>query len=446
MSVQDQAAIHALEKCVTPLDLGASDHASLLRAAKDKKLVLLGEATHGTQQFYRVRADITARLIEEYDFDAVAVEADWPDAYAINRYVTGAGPEVCPRAALDAFERFPTWMWANTEVSRFITWLHTFNSKKSGRPTGFYGLDLYSMSTSAKAVLDYLERVDPQAANRARKRYSCLDQFIHKPQQYGYAAEMGLTKACEHDITAQLVDLRHKAFRYLTQKGIVDGDEYFCAEQNAKLVRNAEIYYRALFRGRPNSWNLRDQHMAETLGDLVHHLSEQLGREAKVIVWAHNSHIGNAAATEMHRRGEFNIGQLVRESHGNNALLIGFSTSTGEVTAASDWDRPAERKNVRAPLPDSYEYLFHRVSHPNFLLDMRSNNEAIDYLLEPRLMRAIGVIYRPETERQSHYFSSCLPEQFDLLLHFDETDAVRPLHVPMRWHQGELDETYPTGL
>lgn len=446
MSVQDKLAVQALEKWALPLGRQMADYDPILAAAKHKHPVLIGEATHGTKEFYRARAEITMRLIEEAGFDAVAVEADWPDAYAVNRYVTGTGPEACPHDALEAFERFPTWMWANTEVAHFIDWLHKFNGLSRNRPVGFYGLDLYSMHTSAMAVIDYLEGIDPPAAARARARYGCLDQFIHKPQQYGYAAEMGLTKACEHDITAQLVDLRHKAYHYLTLTGVVDGDDYFCAEQNAKLVKNAETYYRAMFRSRPNSWNLRDQHMAETLADLARHLSEQLGREARIVVWAHNSHVGNAAATEMNKRGEFNIGQLVRESHGYDALLVGFSTCTGAVTAASEWDQPAEKKQIRAPLINSYEWLFQQTSSSRMLLDLTASNEMVDHLLEPRLLRAIGVIYRPETERQSHYFYSCLPEQFDFLLHYDETDALRPLRIPMQWHLGELDETYPTGL
>lgn len=302
------------------------------------------------------------------------------------------------------------------------------------------------MSSSVRAVIDYLDRIDPKGAQRARQRYACLDEFLDRPQEYGQAAEFGLTRSCEHDITAQLIDLRHKSFAYLARNGFIAGDEYFCAEQNARLVRNAEVYYRAMFRGRPNSWNLRDQHMFETLGDLTAHLSRQLNHDARIIVWAHNSHIGNAAATDMSRRGEFNIGQLARESHSEKALLIGFSTSRGTVTAASEWDAPAERKRVRQPLPGSYEALFHQVHNKQFLLDLRANNRATDLLLDPKLERAIGVIYRPETERGSHYFRACLPEQFDFIIHLDETEALEPLNIPQHWHRGEMDDTYPTGL
>ncbi|WP_308910494.1 erythromycin esterase family protein [Pseudokordiimonas caeni] len=447
----ETAAIVAIESQAWLLEGRLDDYDRIIEAARDRHFALLGEASHGTAEFYRIRAEITMRLIEEAGYDAVAVEADWPDAYEINRYVSAQHPDMSAESALKRFERFPTWMWANEEVLHFIRWLHehnmaTIRKGSRDRPVGFYGLDLYSMATSAHAVIEYLAIHDPAAAQRARKRYGCLGDFIHRPQAYGKAMDFGLTKSCEHAITAQLIELRHKAWRYMSDTGIVDGDEYFCAEQNAKLVRNAEHYYRTMFHGRPGSWNLRDRHMFETLGELRQHLSAKLGREARIVVWAHNSHLGNAAATDMAKRGEFNIGQLVRESHGSDALLVGFSTSTGEVTAASEWDMPAARKIVRKPLRESYEWLFHQVRLKAFLLDLGADTSMTDLLLEPRLERAIGVIYRPESERQSHYFHACLPEQFDFLIHIDETKAVRPLHIPAAWHRGELDETWPTGL
>ncbi|MCF8465996.1 MAG: erythromycin esterase family protein [Sneathiella sp.] len=447
----DELTVQAIEKFAMPLGGAFGDYDPIIKAAQGKHFVLIGEASHGTREFYRSRAEITMRLIDELEFDAIAVEADWPDAYEVNRYVSNSDSETSALDALKHFERFPNWMWANTEILHFIKWLADFNKLaqsegRRGRPVGFFGLDLYSMSTSAHAVVEYLEEHDPDAALRAIARYSCLAQFIHKPQLYGQAAEFGLTKTCEREIVAQLVDLQKNAHHYITKKGIVDGDEYFCAEQNAKLVQNAEAYYRTMFRARHSSWNQRDKHMFQTLGDLKAHLDKRLDREAKIVVWAHNSHIGNAAATDMSRRGEFNIGQLAKEKYGSDALLVGFSTCQGEVTAASDWDAPAERKRVRPPFEGSYERLFHQVSHKRFMLDLTVDNEMNDLLSKPHLQRAIGVIYRPETERQSHYLFSCLTEQFDFLLHFDDTTALEPLNIPTRWHEGEMDETYPTGV
>lgn len=444
--------IEAVGRHAYPLGGALRDYDPIIEAAKNRRMVLIGEASHGTHEFYKSRAEITQRLIDELEFDAVIVEADWPDAYRVNRYVSSRQSELGADQALQDFERFPTWMWRNHDVKAFVEWLHAYNRSRLISDTdlthtvGFYGLDLYSMSTSIHAVIEYLENVDPQAAKQARARYSCLDHFMDQPQAYGYATEYGLAQSCERDIVSQLVDLRHKAFDYLQHDGLVARDEFFCAEQNAKLVRNAEEYYRSMYRATSSSWNIRDQHMFETLQDLTAHLSKELGREARIVVWAHNSHIGNAAATDMNRRGELNIGQLVREHYHDDALLVGFSTCRGFVTAASDWDAPIERKQVREPIAGSYEEVFHHVNHKQFILDLRDNNKAIDLLMEPRLQRAIGVIYRPETERQSHYFYSCLPEQFDFLLHYDVTNAVKPIETTPQLHRGELDETYPTGL
>ena len=447
----DRNLVTAIEKEAIPLAGAIGDYDALIHAANGKKFVLIGEASHGTKEFYAVRAEITQRLIQEQGFDAVAVEADWPDAYNINRHVSFIGKDGTALEALSGFERFPTWMWRNTEVLKFVEWLYTYNSEcrrpqDKKWPAGFYGLDLYSMSTSIHAVLDYLYKVDPNAARLARERYSCLDHFMDDPQAYGYAAEFGLAESCEKEIIMQLITLQDKRHQYMERNGFVAEDEYFCAAQNAKLVRNAEQYYRSMFSRRQNSWNVRDSHMFDTLKDLSSHLGQRLGREAKIIVWAHNSHIGNAAATEMVQRGELNIGQLVRENYGHNALLVGFSTSHGTVTAASDWDDPAECKNVNLPFPGSYEEAFHHTKYKKFLMDLRKSNEAVDLLMKPRLQRAIGVVYRPITERQSHYFQTCLPEQFDFMIHIDSTTAVQPLEAIPHWHKGEMDETYPYGI
>jgi erythromycin esterase-like protein len=433
-----------------PLTGAASDYDPLIQQIGEARFVLIGEASHGTHEFYRERAQITKRLIQEKGFAAVAVEADWPDAYRVNRYVQGAKEDAEAIEALAGFKRFPTWMWRNADVLDFIGWLRSHNDALSFgvNKVGFYGLDLYSLHASIEAVLGYLAKVDPEAAKRARYRYSCFDHFGENAQAYGYAASFDLTESCESEVVSQLVELRKRAADYASRDGRVAADDFFFAEQNARLVKNAEEYYRSMFRGSVSSWNVRDRHMAETLESLSTHLA-MLGQQAKVVVWEHNSHLGDARATEMGQRGELNVGQLVRERHGSRALLIGFSTYTGTVTAASDWDAPAERKRVRPALNDSYESLFHEVGIPRFQISLREKNSMVTALEEPRLERAIGVIYRPETERQSHYFYARLADQFDALLHFDLTRAVEPLERTPAWNMeevGEPAETFPSGL
>ena len=447
----DHQLIDVLERHAQPLRGAASDYDFLIQAARGKKFVLLGEASHGTAEFYRIRAEITRRLIEEEGFDAVAVEADWPDAHRVNRFVSRISDDTDADEALSDFERFPTWMWRNAEVLAFVEWLRGYNEKNRTRngineSAGFYGLDLYSMTSSIEAVLAYLDKIDPAEATAARARYACFGQFINDPQAYGYAIASGRWDSCEQEVITQLMQLQRKARLYIERDGAFAGNEYFSAQQNAELVKNAEEYYRAMFRGRPNTWNLRDRHMFETLEKLADHLEIWLGREARIAVWAHNSHLGNAGATEMGQRGELNIGQLVREHYADKALHIGFSTSRGRVTAASDWDGPAETKTVREPLPGSYEEIFSRLEKKRFCLDLRQPGETASVLEDRRLQRAIGVIYRPETERMSHYFYASLPHQFDFMIHIDETEAVRPLPTFMHKRPGEMDETYPSGL
>jgi erythromycin esterase-like protein len=377
----------------------------------------------------------------------VAVEADWPDAYRVNRYVRGVSDDTESVEALANFTRFPTWMWRNADVRDFVDWLRAYNDAHASgaTPVGFYGLDLYSLHASITAVLGYLEKVDPEAARRARYRYGCLEHFGEDTQAYGYAASIGLHKSCEDEVVSQLLDLQRRVAEYAGRDGRVAPDEFFYAEQNARLVKNAEEYYRAMFRGRVSSWNLRDCHMTETLAALATYLQGQ-GQPAKIVVWAHNSHLGDARATEMGQAGELNVGQLVRERYGKDAVLIGLSTYRGTVTAATEWDGPAERKRVRPALADSYEALFHELDLGRFLIILRDSGTAIAPLRRPRLERAIGVIYRPETERLSHYFSARLPEQFDAVLHCDETRAVEPLERTAAWERGEVPETFPSGL
>jgi erythromycin esterase-like protein/predicted phosphoribosyltransferase len=419
---------------------------ALIDGIGDATIVLLGEATHGTHEFYRERAFITRRLIEEKGFAAVAVEADWPDAYRINRYVRGSSRDEEGVQALGDFGRFPTWMWRNADVLDFIGWLRTRNeTRPPDARTGFYGLDLYSLRTSMDAVLRYLDKVDPDAARRARRRYGCFDQFGEELQEYGYAASFGLHPSCEREVITQLVELHRQRAEYATRDGRVAADDYFYAEQNARLVKNAEEYYRTMFRGRDESWNLRDRHMVDTLEELRRYLG-RTRPDPRVVVWAHNSHLGDARATEMGQRGELNVGQLVREQHGSSAVLVGFTTHTGTVTAASEWNGPAHRKQVRPALAGSYERVFHDAAIPRFLLPLRSDLELASALSVSRLERAIGVIYLPETERLSHYFHARIADQFDFVVHFDQTRAVEPLERNAMWDAGEVAETYPSGL
>lgn len=425
------------------------DHSPLLNLIGDARFVLMGEATHGTEEFYRIRAELTKQLIRYGGFDAVAIEGDWPDSYRVNRYVQGDSALHNAHSALIEFERFPAWMWRNEVVSEFIDWLRNHNDKTSspGTKTGFYGLDIYSLNASIKAVLSYLEKVDPSAAARARSYYRCFDHYYaENPQQYGYDSSCGLTPSCEQEVIRQLIALRQNTFNYMKRDGFIAEDEFFCAEQNAKAVVNAEKYYRTMFQGRASSWNLRDQHMADTLDALTAHLSNQRNRPTKIVVWAHNSHVGDARATEMGEKGEWNIGQLVRERHGDETVSIGFSTYQGTVTAASKWDGPAECKTIRPAMTESYEALFHETGLENFLLILRGNH-ALQRLLHPnRLQRAIGVLYLPETERQSHYCYARLAEQFDAVIHINNTTALKPLEVNALWHKGEVFDTYPAGL
>ena len=439
------SAQSVLRQIAHPLTGEASDYNALVRFAGKARFALLGEASHGTHEFYRERAEITKRLIVDHGFSAVVAEADWPDAYRVNRYVRGQSEDNDSDAALSSFKRFPAWMWRNTVVAEFVGWLRRYNSTQDeARKVGFYGMDLYSLASSIEAVLAYLDRVDPVAAKRARYRYSCFDHFAEDTQAYGYAAAFGLGRTCEDEVVKQLVDMLGKAADYAHGARGLGEDDYFYAQQNARLVKNAEEYYRTMFRGRVSSWNLRDRHMVETLDALDTHLGHS-GREPRIAVWAHNSHLGDARATEMGDQGEWNVGQLVRERHPEDAVLVGFSTHHGTVTAASDWGGKAERKRVRPGLPGSYEALFNETGVGNFVLFPR-DMERLGSKVDRKLQRAIGVIYLPETERASHYFYATLPRQFDAMIHFDETHALTPLDRSSGWIDEEAPETFPTGV
>ncbi len=418
----------------------------------DARIVLIGESSHGTHEFYEARAQITRWLIEEKGFCGVAVEADWPDAYRVNRYVHRQGADTSADEALSGFERFPAWMWRNIVVRDFVDWLHGHNQRIEStggrRQAGFYGLDLYSLHRSMREVIAYLDNVDPQAAVRARLRYSCFDHAsADDGQAYGFAAAFGAGLSCEREVVEQLVEMQQSTMDYARRDGLLAEDEAFYAQQNALTVRDAERYYRAMFGGRVTSWNLRDQHMAQTLQALLTHMDRHNGAGmSRIVVWAHNSHVGDARATEVGSDGQLTLGQLVRERYGEGCRLIGMTTYSGTVTAAGEWGGIAERKLVRPALNGSIEELFHQTDRSAFLVSPLISRAAARPLDVVRLGRAIGVIYLPATERQSHYYHVRPSEQFDAIIHIDRTRALEPLDVSSVWVAGETPETYPTGL
>jgi protein-L-isoaspartate(D-aspartate) O-methyltransferase len=405
----------------------------------DARVVLLGEATHGTAEFYLMRARLTRELITRKAFRFVAIEGDWPDAARVDHYVRHSE---FPPSEWTAFARFPTWMWRNEEVRLFVDWLREYNGAVPLESrVAFHGLDLYSLYNSMRAVLSYLDDVDPATAAIARVRYGCLTPWQADPATYGRAALTGTYRSCEHDVVHMLNSILAKSSEY----ALHDGERFLDAVQNARLIANAERYYRIMYYGSRASWNLRDSHMFDTLKTLL----KFYGHQSKAIVWAHNSHIGNAKATEMSKRGEHNIGQLCRTEFGSDAYLVGFGTDHGTVAAASDWDGPVEFKSVRPALARSYERLCHtgseRTGKRQFLLPLGKAlaGELREALAKPRLERAIGVIYRPETELASHYFQAALPQQFDEYIWFDETGAVTPFETVQL--EG-LPDTYPFGV
>ena len=423
-----QKLIKVINDAATPLTDSDDAYSSLLDKIGDARFVMIGEASHGTHEFYQRRIEITKQLILKKGFMAIAIEGDWPDAHRVHRYLQGNGNSSNAESALADFKRFPTWMWRNETILPFLKWLRLHNDALPALSPkiGFYGLDLYSMNSSMQAVINYLLKVDKDAAEQAKNRYACFDHLNVDPQMYGYLTSTNVKKSCVDEVIEQLRELQHRAFKYIHNDGIAAEDDYFFAAQNARLVKNAETYYRSMFEGHISSWNIRDRHMVETHNILADHLEHRFNIPAKIIIWAHNSHVGDARATEMGERGEVNIGQLMREQH-TDTFSIGFSTYDGSVTAASNWDEPASCKTVAPGLLGSYEALFHQVPHQNFILNLIGNEELDHVLKIPRLQRAIGVIYRPETERLSHYFFTHLPYQFDSLIHIDKTSAVKPL-------------------
>lgn len=419
----------------TPRDIDA-----LIDAVGDARFVLLGEASHGTSEFYTWRTEISKRLIEQHGFSFIAVEGDWPDCYQVNRYVKGRSATATSAFdVLHAFERWPTWMWANREVVALTEWMRTWNhGKPEERMAGFYGLDVYSLWDSMRAVTQYLERIDPQLAAAARRAYNCFEPYAEDVQDYARATALVPT-SCEDEAVSVLRDLRARAVAFKE-----DGREaYFNAEQNAIVARNAELYYRTMVRGGPASWNVRDHHMVETLDRLMHHH----GRDARAIVWEHNTHIGDARFTDMARAGMVNVGQLVRQAHDREGvMLVGFGTHRGTVIAADEWGEPMGRMPVPAARQGSFEDIMHDADVGDALLLFNGGDDGgVSGLDQPIGHRAIGVVYDPSAERWGNYVPTIMPRRYDAFLYLDQTRAVDPLHMPVVV-DGEAPETYPSGV
>ncbi len=443
--------VERVRRSARPLSDGARDYDPLMDAVGPAHLVLLGAATHGTREFYRERGVITRRLIEEKGFAGVAVEADWPEARRVHRYAEGAGADADAVRALGGFQRFPAWLWRNAEVAAFVEWLKTHNDAlpAGSRKVGFYGIDLYSFRASMAAVLAYLEKIDPRAAERARAGYACFDEYGENLRAYSLLMASELAPSCKAGAAIGLTEIyESRAAKQARRGGGGAEEEFFDAEQNARVVKNAEEYFRHMIRNEASAWNARERHMAETIDDLMTRLDPRSGR-GKLVVWAHNSHVGDARATEMHADRELSVGRLMRERHAGDVALVGLATHHGAVLASSGWDQPGESKPVPPALPGSYEALFHATELPRFLLVCRRREGALDALRGPRRERAIGVVYRadaPETERASHYLEARLPRQFDAVLYFDETGAVEPLAGFAERSESEVPQTYPFGV
>ncbi|WP_067732622.1 erythromycin esterase family protein [Novosphingobium naphthalenivorans] len=435
MAVNETDLLHGMRAAAERLPSpDAPDFADAFERFGDARVVLLGEATHGTHEFYAARAAITRRLVERHGFNIVAVEGDWPDIARIDAYVRHRATR--PRRG-EPFLRFPTWMWRNEEVLALADWLRGHNATlPEDRRASMHGLDVYSLGESIHAVIAYLDAHDPGAAAEARQRYACLMPWQDEPQHYGRAVERGTLHGCEDSVVAQLEGLLARRMEYIGE----DGEAFFDAEQNARIVRGAEQYYRAMYRGSVASWNLRDRHMFDTLLRLMAHRED-----ARAVIWAHNSHVGNASATAMGWHGEFNIGELARAAFGEEAVLIGFGTDRGTVAAASDWGADMRVMQVRPAREDSWEAAFRRTGLARSLTDWRGPRRKVlgEMLSQTLLERAIGVVYRPETERASHYFEAVLADQFDAFVWFEETRAVTPLGHE-RPHGAP--ETWPFGL
>jgi erythromycin esterase-like protein len=429
-----------------PLDGSARNYDPLMDLVGHARFVLLGVASHGTQEFYRERAAISKRLVQEKGFTVIAAEADWPGAYRVNRYVRGETGDADAVEAFGGLRRFPGWMWRNSDVVEFINWLRVHNDQfdDADRKAGFYGIDLYSLRASRQAVLGYLDRIDPKSADRIRAQYACFDDFADHAR--GYSALGSIGRPCRDAAVAGMVELQQsRPVKQARASGPEAEEDYFNALQNARVVRNAEGVYASMYRSQDAAWNLREQHMAATLDDLAEHHGRRGGR-AKVVVWAHSSHLGDARATDKRQERLVNVGQLARQEHGGAVVLVGFTTTRGSITAASDWDGPPEDKEIRPASSDSYEALFHDTQAARFMVALRAHAKVPEVLRQLKPERSIGAVYhseRPEIERAAHYFGARLADQFDALLYFDETRAIEPLERTRGEASEKVPLTYP---
>ncbi len=416
-----------LSKLILPFNYFQRDYYHLIKDIDERHLILMGQATYGTKEFYKIRSELTKLLIQEKGVNAVAIEGDWPDVYHINYYIKNLDPSLNEYKALERLQRFPSWLWHNEEIVKFLKWLREYNDQCQSEQdkVSIFGLDLYSMHASMKLVVEYLEKIDPEAAEKARNRYECLQQYGDDPSLYGYASSQGLIPDCKEEVYTQLIEILKFEINALQNQDISQEELLFLV-QNARVVANAEAYYRSFFKGPELTWNLRTQHMIDTLETLRIYLQRKHGCYPRIVIWAHNSHVGDARATQLFELNQINLGQMVRDIYGFDAYLLGFSTYEGEVTSATHWGGEIETKHLMSALEGSYEHLFHFLSHPNFLLLLRQNLP----ITQPSLQRAVGVIYKPETEYASHYHLANLALQFDAILHIDTTRAVNPLFMP----------------
>lgn len=404
----------------------------LIEEIGDARVVMLGEASHGTSEYYTWRTAISRRLIEDKGFSFIAVEGDWPECYAVNRFVKGyqnSGRKIAD--VLEVYRRWPTWMWANWEVAALIEWIRDFNHLRTVREKiGFFGLDVYSLWESLEQVLKYMEQRNGKAAEAARNAVRCFEPFHRDPQTYAHATAFVPTD-CEDEVVQMLEQVSRRPV-YPD-----DPEHEFNTTQNALVAVNAEKYYRAMIRGGANSWNVRDTHMMETLDRLL----EFHGPDAKAIIWEHNTHIGDARYTDMANDGMFNIGQLARERYGRGAVkLVGFGTYQGSVIAGKSWGAPMQKMDVPPAQEGSWEHMLHEMSTEDKIILSRDLKE-VPELKRHIPHRAIGVVYDPKFEQLGNYVPTIIPERYDAFLYFDETEGVHPLHMKIRG--AKEPELYP---
>jgi erythromycin esterase-like protein len=440
--------LNQLRQYAIPFKENNMNYDAILSSIGDCRFALLGEASHGTTEFYRERCQITKKLIEQKGFNAIVIEGDWPDSYRVNDYIKGQSSDSDLLTALQGFQRFPTWIWRNEEVFDFLNWLKIFNERVylKSNMVGFYGMDIYSLFTSMEVVLGYLKKVDPVLAQKAKKRFACFDHYNKDSQLYGYLSSYDKKlHGCEKEVVEQMSEFL-KMKEYLQALGSAKKDELFSTMQNTRLIKNAEVYYRTMFGGKASSWNIRDQHMVEIIIEVDRHLSKELNTPAKIIVWAHNSHLGDARATQQSLSGELNVGQLMRQRYTSEVFLLGFTTYEGYVTAAPEWDASAQRKSINPGIEGSYEKLFHQLGFERFLYIFKDSPQLGEVFPKMLLERAIGVVYLPESERRSHYFYANIANQFDAVMHIDVTQALKPLEKYAPSPKEDAPETFPSGL